>query len=355
MNTLLLEHADGKTRTALVRDGKLFRFEEEDGAHPRAEEIYYAKTDRCMPGMECVFVHLDAKTSAYLPYREMRGTPVPPKGGTGLIVQVKRSPVREKLAYVTMDVSLVGRYAILLPGSARSTVSARTPEGLREAAEKRASSLRPEGFGLVLRSEGMEAEEETIRQEIGELADTWASVKAQGNGGEPRLLFGRPTALERYLRDTKGGVDRVLSDVPLSLPVPCEVREAPMALYNVTGQWEKAQRRLHHLPGGGNIVIDPCEAMTVIDVNSAMDTGSRRGAEEARTRVNLEAAREIARLLQLRAVGGIILIDFIDMDRENNRAAVKAELEKALETDPCKTVLHGFTSLGLMEMTRKKS
>ncbi|MBQ8136039.1 MAG: ribonuclease E/G, partial [Clostridia bacterium] len=176
-------------------------------------------------------------------------------------------------------------------------------------------------------------------------------------GGDPRLLLGRPSALERFLRDTKGGVDQILSDAPVEavVSVPVEVREHPMALYNVTAQWEKAGRRLHHLPGGGNIVIDPCEAMTVIDVNTAMDTGSRRGAEDARTRVNLEAAAEIARLLQLRAVGGIILIDFIDMDDENNRAAVMNALQKALETDPCKTVLHGFTSLGLMEMTRKKS
>ena len=136
--------------------------------------------------------------------------------------------------------------------------------------------------------------------------------------------------------------------------MPVQSCPNPFDLYNVSAKLEKSLNRKVWLDCGGYLIIDPTEAMTVIDVNSGKFTGSKTGTENTFLKLNLEAAKEIARLLRLRNIGGIVIIDFVDMKTEESREAVRSALEEALKDDPVKAVVHGFTSLGLVEMTRKK-
>ena len=190
------------------------------------------------------------------------------------------------------------------------------------------------------------------------LWEKWQLIQEKiSHAQAPCLLETREDILGRILREERGGVDEILCANPDSLPsVSCPVRacENSFAIYNVQSHLEKSLRRKIWLDCGGFLVIDKTEAMTVIDVNSGKFTGGKSGTEGTFLKLNLEAAREIARLLRLRNIGGIILIDFVDMQSEESREKVSAALTEALHNDPVKTVLHGFTSLGLMEMTRKK-
>ncbi len=360
MNLLLLSRDGDTRRGALLRDGRLYRYLEDKAEGPRSEEIYLARTDRCMPAMEAVFVRLRKGLNAFLPYREIQGIPVPPPGGTPVIVQVKKVPGGQKQAFVSAQISLAGKSCILLPVNPRVTVSSRYPEEERADALRRARRLAPEGMGMILRREGRDVPDEEILAERDALVQRWTALKEKAARAEaPCLLEGALPLEERLLRDARPGVDRICTDGAdaFSLPpgLPVETCADPMALWNVPDQWKKGLERRIWLKSGGNIIIDPCEALTVIDVNSAGDTGRKKNAEASRLRVNEEAAAEIARILQLRNIGGIILIDFIDMEEPSSREQLTASFARALESDPVKTVLHGFTALGLMEMTRRKT
>ena len=233
-----------------------------------------------------------------------------------------------------------------------------TEETERERLRETAQRLAPSGMGLVMRTESASAAEADIAADVGDLLCQWLDVvEKQKTSAAPCLLKGREDALLRLLRDEHGDIAEILTNAPealpsLSLPVcPCE---NSFDLYAVKSKLEKSMQRKVWLDCGGYLIIDKTEAMTVIDVNSGKFTGGKAGAESTFLKLNLEAAREIARLLRLRGIGGIIIIDFVDMQTEDHRIAVREALETALRDDPVKTVVHGFTSLGLVEMTRKK-
>ena len=360
MNLLVLSCAGGKRRGALLRDGKLYRYLEDGAEGPRSEEIYLARTDRNMPGMEAVFVRLRKGLNAFLPYREIQGIPIPPPGGTPVLVQVKKVPGGQKQAFVSTQISLAGKTCILLPVNPRVTVSSRYPEEEKAQALRRARGLCPPGMGMILRLEGREADDETVLRERDALLARWTALKEKAaHAAAPCLLEGELPLEERLLRDARHGVDRAVADDPAAFALPegldVETTPFPMDLWNVPSQLKKSLERRIWLKSGANIVIDPCEALTVIDVNSAGDTGRHKNAEDSRLRVNEEAALEIARILQVRNTGGIILIDFIDMEKPESREQLTRTFSEALKSDPVKTVIHGFTALGLLEMTRKKT
>ncbi len=219
-----------------------------------------------------------------------------------------------------------------------------------------AVKLRPQGMGLVLRQAAQDAEEAEIQADVDALMATWQAIEEKARAASaPQLLLAAPSPLTHILREEKPLPQRILTDDlkrAQSLGIPAEESADPFALYNVSHQLYLALRRRVYLPSGGTLVIDPCEAGTVMDVNTGKN--SLKGADII-LKTNLEAASEAARLMRLRNLGGIILIDFIDMKDETSRQRVQDALSEALAHDPVKTVVHGFTQLGIMELTRKKT
>lgn len=357
MKRILMERGDHGPRLALMEENALLAYAVDQDEGIAAEQIYLARADRMLPGMAACFVRLTSRENGFLPFSECREKP---KSGDKCLVQVKKPPVGEKLAYVTEDIALAGRYAILAPFSPLRTVSKRvTDEETRNRLLAMARRLAPEDMGLILRHESTGAEEKDIAAEIDDLLQKWRNLQFRAAFAQaPCRLEERESALRRMLRDEQGEIAEIVTDCPEeaeSAGLPVRVCEAPFALYNVESKLKKSLARKVWLPCGGFLVIDRTEAMTVIDVNSGKFQGTRAGTESAFLRLNLEAAKEIARLLRLRNVGGVVIIDFVDMETEESRGRVQAALEEALMGDPVKTAVHGFTSLGLMELTRKKT
>lgn len=354
---ILAEIRDGKTALALMDENRLLDFSREKQAGLEAEQIYLGVVDRIVRGMEAAFVRLDKKQIGFLPFAECKEKP---KSGDRLLLQIKKPPIGEKAAYLTTDISLAAHLVILTPNTARAAVSKKiTDSDQRRRLYALAERLAPAGIGLVMRLESKDAPEEEIAAETSALLDKWQRILQKASAAQPPCMIeGRESLLLRFLRDEPGGIDEILSNAPEALPdVPCPVRlcENPFAIYAVQGRLDKSLRRKVWLDCGGFLVIDRTEALTVIDVNSGKFTGGKSGSESTFRKLNLEAAQEIARLLRLRRLGGIILVDFVDMQSQESRDAVTIALEEALQSDPVKTVVHGFTSLGLMELTRKKT
>ena len=354
--TILIRHEAGKREIALMDGKRLLHFSHDEGGGIAAEQIYLGRADRIVKGMEAAFVKLGGDVIGFLPFSECREKP---RSGDKIIVQVKKPPVGEKAAYLTMDIALAGRFVLLTPLTRRFAVSKKIEdEETRNRLTDLASRVAPEGMGLVMRTESAEAEEAAIAEDAAMLEAAWKDVlERRTETTEPGLLKGREDALLRLLRDEHGQIESILTDRPEEIAgvnVPVRACPNPFDLYNIPAKLEKSLNRKVWLDCGGYLIIDPTEAMTVIDVNSGKFTGNKSGTENTFLKLNLEAAREIARLLRLRNIGGIIIIDFVDMQTEESREAVKTALEEALKDDPVKAVVHGFTSLGLVEMTRKK-
>ena len=355
---LLIEENGGQRELALLRDKELLFYTRDAAAAVEAEQIYLGKADRMVQGVEAAFVRLGGEKVGFLPFSECREKP---RSGDLILVQVKKPPVGNKAPYLTMDLSLAGRYVILTPRTRQFAVSRRvTEEAQREtllAAARRLMGNSP--FGLIMRAESVGVPDETLLEEINALQQKWETVLSQSQtAAAPGLLLGREDALSRLLRDEKGGIDEVWTPNPAALPpLPLPVRacDRPFSLYSVRDKLRKAFQRKVWLPCGGYLILERTEALTVVDVNSGKFVGKKSGTEGTFLQLNREAAREIARLLRLRAIGGIVIVDFVDMQSEESRAAVSAAFSEALRDDPVKTVLHGFTALGLMELTRKKS
>lgn len=353
---LYVQQDAGILSAAVMENGSLLSFSEEKNGI-QAEQIYLARVDRIMKGMEAFFVKLTAKENGFLPFSECKTRP---RSGELLPVQVKKPPVGEKLPYCSCDISLAGRYVILLPETARIAVSNRIEnEETKQRLQSWAKEICPPQMGLILRSEAIDAEKELLQADLHALINKWQIIKEKiASSSAPRLLEEKEPLLSSLLRDEHGEWESIitnLSQFPCAAPCPVQYAEHPFALENVERKLQKSLSRKVYLPCGGYLIIDRTEAMTVIDVNSGKYAGKKSGTESTFLSLNLEAAREIARLLRLRNMGGIILIDFVDMTADESRNAVVQALSDALMDDPVKCVLHGFTSLGLLEMTRKKS
>ena len=321
-------------------------------AESHSGAILLGKVDRLMPSLSCAFVDIGRKKSGFLPLEETGDsfTSGQVRSGETLLLQIRKEETGEKGAFLSRDISLPGSLVIVMPLNRFIGVSSRVKdEAARQTLKQTGAKIAAGRFGLVLRSAAESADETALRAEAEALFAAWQTLEHQSKaGGKPGTVFAQQSPLERLKQDYASSGFVLVS----------AGKEPPPEF---TRQLKEASRRTLRLPGGGNIVIDRCEALTVIDVNTASfaprGSGSGSGAaskERTVTETNLEACEQIARQVRLRDLAGIILIDFIDMETEADRSAVAARLAECFAPDRIKTVLHGWTTLGLMEMTRKR-
>ena len=348
---------------AVLEDGRLVEYlpSEEAGF---SEAIYLGRVERVMPGMKAAFVQIGQEKNGFLPLHE-RNAPDLPKlqAGMSVLVQVRKEAQGVKGAFLSRDISLCGEYVLFSPMNRMTAVSSRiTHERDRKALKNLAKELADDHFGLIMRTAALDASEDAIRAEVEELQRKWESVrKSAPTAHVPSLLYSARNNLQLILDDYHPrGIDRFcVSDETLrealSSYAPVTVMDDQLFdIGRISTQVLKALDRRVWLESGGNLVFDSCEAMTVIDVNTAKFTGKHELAETV-LQTNLEACEEIVRQVRLRNISGIIIIDMIDMiSREHHHAVLKA-LNDAFAADRVKTVVHGFTSLGLVEMTRRRS
>ncbi len=359
MSLLLVEVQGAEREIALLEDNRLVDYHRSaDAGSIRPEEIYIGRVSRVMKILQAAFVRLADKVDGFLPFAQIPAGNIP-QPGDSLLVQVKKPPLPGKAAYLTMDISLTGTLAILTPCRPGSRVSRRVGgEEDRRRLLRLARQLVPQDMSLVLREDSLHAGEDALRTEVAQLLARWQDIgERAAHLSPPAVVEQAPDALQRLLRDLHEVPERVLTNDPAALGdigLPVTQAAHPMQLHEVHHKLQRALRRKVQLKSGASLVIDPCEAMTVIDVNTAQNIEGKN-RDRALLKTNLEAAGEIARLLRLRRMGGIILIDFIDMVSSQDREEVLAALRDALSRDPVKTVVHGFTQLGLVEMTRKKA
>lgn len=340
-----------QTRLVVLEDGEPVEFAVSyaGGRQDRLGNLYKARVQTLLRGMHAAFVNIGDEKNAFLslddlppelagvsagPARLARRAPL--RAGDELIVQIVKEPGGEKGPKVSMNPSLAGRFAVLLPTVSSFGVSRRIDgDGQRERLLPLIRSLAPEGMGIVARTAAREADDAQIAADVQALCERWQQAQALANvKNAPALLYDEGDLAARAARDLN-----------------CTVERAPFDDH-VESRLQKALRRKVWLQSGAFLAIDRCEAMTMIDVNSGKFIGKKNLAETL-LKLNCEAAREIARLIRLRDLGGIIVIDFVDMDTQEDRQTVLETFEQAMRADRAKRRIHGFTSTGLMEMTRR--
>lgn len=350
---------------AVTEDGRLCEYMIDHAAEGAAEAVYVGRVERVLTGMKAAFVNIGQEKNGFLPLEERSQTAVLPKlqSGMSVLVQVKKEAQGTKGAFLTRDITLCGETVLLMPMNRYIGVSSRIEEEEdREALRDLGKRMAKGQFGLVMRSAALSAEDSEIQDEVYQLLGEWEAIRhAAPTAHIPTLLHRPRTTLDMVLDDYRPrGIDRIVTDDPalakqmVGIAPVMVAGEDMMEQSGLAHQRDKALERRVWLDSGGTLVIDPCEAMSVIDVNTAKFTG-KRDLEQTVLRTNLEACGEIARQVRLRNLSGIILIDMIDMESEEHRVQVLTALSEAFSQDRIKTVIHGFTSLGLVEMTRKKS
>lgn len=369
---LLVQGTPDSARIALLDGARLLEFYQEDtGAQSLVGSVFLGRVERVLPDVKAAFVKLGLRQNGFLPLREAESYhrtsgSASLMTGQDVLVQVKKDPKGEKGAFLTRDIGLPGQYVLLMPRNRFVGLSRRvTGEEDRARAQALGRRIADGRFGLIVRHAALfapvaeaQAEAEALWQEWCEIEQHAQYVKA------PALLHQEPSMISVLLRDYAARHPiEVLSrlEPPETPPQGVTWRtltgvemEAAWSAARVEKQVDEALCRRVLLPGGGSLVIDEREALTTIDVNSGSTVTAADG-EDLAMEENLRAAAEAARQIRLRNLSGILLIDFIDMQRDADRARVLAAMEQAASDDRVKTVIHGFTSLGLLEMTRKRT
>ena len=362
MRVIYIREAEGMD-VAVVEDGRLVEYLPSD-QDASAEAIYLGRVERIMPGMKAAFVNIGQERAGFLPLEERTARDLPKlQTGMNILVQVRKEAHGEKGAFLSRDISLCGEYVLFSPLNRMTAVSSRiVKEKHRKALKELARDISGDEFGLIMRTASKNADESAIRAEVDELRARWECIrKAAPTAHVPSVLHQPRTTLDLVLADYHPrGIDRIcVNDAgmaeTLSAYAPVTVMgDNLFDVARINTQVLKALARRVWLESGGNLVFDPCEAMTVIDVNTAKFTG-KAALSDTVLQTNLEACEEIARQVRLRNISGIIIIDMIDMVSREHHHAVLEALNKAFATDRVKTVVHGFTALGLVEMTRKRT
>lgn len=349
--------------------------------------VYLGRVQNVLPSMEAAFVDIGRGRNAVLYSGEVdwdaaaengeknqpRRIELALKPGDRVLVQVTKDPVGHKGARLTSQVSLPGRYLVYVPNGSMNGISRKLPDTERARLKKILKEVLPDNVGVIVRTAAEGATEEQLTLDVNRLIAQWADISTQLEKVQaPALLHSEPDLLIKIVRDVfnedfqkmiiagddaRETIERYLRAVAPDLLERVEAyggeRDA-FDEFRITEQIEKALDRKVWLPSGGSLIIDRTEAMTVVDVNTGKFVGSGGNLEETVTKNNLEAAEEIVRQLRLRDIGGIIVVDFIDMVLESNRDLVLRRLVECLSRDRTKHQVAEVTSLGLVQMTRKK-
>jgi len=385
---ILVDTKPELTRIAILEDGELAELHiEPSGKSGVAGNIYRGKVERVLSGMQCAFVDIGMGKNAYLsaedvitPKKQLYETALRQpkiesmlKPGQEITVQVVKEETGSKGPKVSMKIALPGSFAVLHPYSAGAGVSKKIDDRTeRERLKAAAEELCPEGMGIVIRTAAYGADISMIEKDIRDLLKTWELIrKKEEKGPVPRCLYTSPDLVRKLaVSAVNSNINRIvlndhdeygnlLSFLGETAPemkskVQLYCRDYDLfKFYNIESAVREALSRKVWLKSGGYLVFDQTEAMTVIDVNTGKFTG-KTSQEETVFRTNCEAARVIARQIRLRDVGGIILIDFIDMKDNIHKEKVLSILKEECRKDKTQVVIAGMTNLGLVEMTRKK-
>jgi len=348
---------------AILEDGHLVEFLPEE-RNSSAEAIYLGRVERVVPGMKAAFVNIGQDKAGFLPLEEHAAKNLPRlNSGDRILVQVRKEAQGVKGAFLSRDVNLCGEYLLLSPMTRMIAVSSRiAKETDRKRMKALGADVAQDRFGLVMRTSALEADESLLRDEAERLWNTWQEIcKAAPTAHAPSVIHAPRTLLDAVIDDYRPlGIDRIVTNsealgTRLAHVAPVQLMsDSIFDVGRITTQLSRGLDRRVWLESGGNLVFDPCEAMTVVDVNTAKFTGKTE-LQQTVLELNLEACAEIARQVRLRNLSGIIIIDMIDMAAREHEHQVLAELNRCFAADRVKTVVHGFTSLGLVEMTRRRN
>ena len=388
--TMIVRQRGDRTQIAVLEDGVLVEHYVNRTTHASyVGNVYLGKVQNVLPSMEAAFVDIGKGRNAVLYAGEVNfdasGLEGQPKRiesalkpGQAVIVQVTKDPVGHKGARLTSQISLPGRYLVYVPGASMTGISRKLPDTERNRLKNILKKVTPENAGVIVRTAAEGAAEAELDRDVTRLAAQWENIEKKAKtASAPSLLYGEPDLTIRVVRDVfnedfsklivsgDDGWDVIDEYVRYVAPhladrlsrweeSPESDGEDVFAAYRIDEQLAKALERKVWLPSGGSLVIDRTEAMTVVDVNTGKFTGQGGNLEETVTRNNLEAAEELVRQLRLRDVGGIVVIDFIDMVLESNRELVLRRLLECLARDRTKHQVAEVTSLGLVQMTRKR-
>ncbi|MEV8613608.1 translation initiation factor IF-2 N-terminal domain-containing protein [Amycolatopsis sp. NPDC051373] len=388
--TMVVAEKGDSTQIAVLEDGVLVEhFVTSAGTGSIVGNVYLGRVQNVLPSMEAAFIDIGRGRNAVLYAGEVDWDAAGLEGkarkieqalstGDSVLVQVTKDPVGHKGARLTTQISLPGRFLVYVPAGGATGISRKLPENERRRLKDILKRIVPEDAGVIIRTASEGIVEEELDRDVRRLKVQWDVIKEKADagaakkGGAPTMLYEEPDLLVKVVRDlftedfakleVQGGksfdtihsyVEHVAPDLADRLKRYTGTGDV-FADHRIDEQITKALDRKVWLPSGGYLVIDRTEAMTVIDVNTGKFTGSGGNLEETVTRNNLESAEEIVRQLRLRDIGGIIVIDFIDMVLESNRELVLRRLTECLGRDRTRHQVAEVTSLGLVQMTRKK-
>ena len=384
---MLVRQKDGRIQIGVLEDGVLAEhFVSKTQQDSLIGNVYLGKVQNVLPSMEAAFVDIGRGRNAVLYAGEVNwdvtgldGVPRKIenalKPGDSVLVQVTKDPIGHKGARLTSQVSLPGRFLVYVPGGSMTGISRKLPDTERARLKKILKDKLPEGAGVIVRTAAEGASEEELTHDINRLRAQWEEIQEKANSRKvlaPEMLYQEPDLMIKTVRDVFNedftamivqgenawdSIEAYVTYVAPDLVSRLQQWDGEDDLfdhYRINEQLTKALDRKVYLPSGGSLVIDRTEAMTVVDVNTGKFTGSGGNLEETVTKNNLEAAEEIVRQLRLRDIGGIIVIDFIDMVLESNRDLVLRRLIECLGRDRTKHQVTEVTSLGLVQMTRKR-
>ena len=384
---MVVREKDGRTQIGVLEDGVLVEHyvSREVQQSSMAGNVYLGKVQNVLPSMEAAFVDIGRGRNAVLYAGEVNWDAAglengqakrienALKSGDNVLVQVTKDPIGHKGARLTSQVSLPGRYLVYVPGNSMTGISRKLPDTERARLKKILKEVVPSDAGVIVRTAAEGASEVDLRADVERLQAQWEQIQQDAKtASAPSLLHGEPDLTVRVIRDVFNEdfsklvvsgdkawdqVHGYLSSVAPDLADRLEKWTGELDVFSVhriDEQLAKAMDRKVWLPSGGSLIIDRTEAMTVIDVNTGKFVGSGGNLEETVTKNNIEAAEEIVRQLRLRDIGGIIVVDFIDMVLESNRDLVVRRLLECLGRDRTKHQVAEVTSLGLVQMTRKR-
>lgn len=386
---MIVRSKDGRIQIGVLEDGVLVEhYVARSQESSLIGNVYLGKVQNVLPSMEAAFVDIGRGRNAVLYSGEVdwdsaaldsdgktqpRRIELALKPGDKVLVQVTKDPIGHKGARLTSQVSLPGRYLVYVPNGSMSGISRKLPDTERARLKKILKEVLPENVGVIVRTAAEGATEEQLTLDVQRLTSQWADISQQlEKTPAPALLHSEPDLLIKIIRDVfnedfrslvisgadaQQTIEAYLRGVAPDLLDRVQKHEGdrdPFDEYRISEQIEKALDRKVWLPSGGSLIIDRTEAMTVVDVNTGKFVGSGGNLEETVTKNNLEAAEELVRQLRLRDIGGIIVVDFIDMVLESNRDLVLRRLMECLSRDRTKHQVAEVTSLGLVQMTRKR-